>query len=874
MDIFDFYFKQIVTQSQMDWAFDQVQDSLHSVSLDNEFVGIVTGMDAQQHAAIPDKNVDVTGPGIAYDPEGQRCHVPDLLTVVDCSQDEFGTSTDPPTVAFERYLSIFIRFNRNLTEPALDGNNVVVYTKQLESFEFFVRQGAEAPAGTAIPAPLMTDAVLVCDILVAHGFTAILNADFDLARRQDWVRFTGAVLGDRVYGTAKEAVDDLLALIESWGGSLPFAFTSTWFAATPVAGPTPPPTTMQESLDAIVYDLAQTGAVPPSGAALVGTADFTSIPGGYVSWVTRNVERALQDVGNAIDGHVSGGPPAHPAAAIVFTPYSYLASTDVQAAIQELVDDLADATATSGASRIGNDAYSWIAATTLRTQIREIVDDLSAVGAGTSGASLIGTEPIAGAPESIGASDVMAVLTAVYGHLNARTERSIAETVDGAWTFDNGLLASSALRDANNLRFRNAPLFKSIKGGSCPPGSQKGNLASGLPMAGTPWGVPWSGPNQLAIGAGANVGHMTMTYDAATSELRRLVISDDTTFSLAWMDPEDPLVFGVIPIAPYFPAAVYGFVGLASDEKYVYIKVLDIGTGQYYVNAIDLTGTVRPGWPALGTLLPGTGGSPLTPPNYNGNICVAQLDGAEQYATSIASLNEWQNGGSNAMVTILNGANGLILASGDGDVPLLPGPTVVANCYPQGGLVSDGTNLWFTWKDSTATTGGVASATIAVPGVGTGFAGLPYAIPSADSNQLIYDGAMIWYCDWNGDIWIYRIADQAWDRKAGTGLGAVKFAAFDGLNVWLQVLEAAGSSWEIYMIPAASVRAVGSGTQLTAGMVRFIASMMQSSEAGTVAANVIGPVCFDGDSVWMIMETVAATSLAGKIRRLPRAGLR
>lgn len=464
MDIFDWYFKQIVTQSQMDWAFDRVQDSVHAASLDNEFVGIVRGMDPQQHAPTPDKNIDIVGPGTAYDPEGQRCHVADLLSVVDCSQDEFGTDSNPPTPLFERYISVFIRFKRDFTEPALDGNNVVIYTKQLESFEFFVRLGAEAAAGTAIPAPLMADAVLVCDILIANGFTAILNADFNLTRREDWVRFSGATIGDRVYGTSQDAVEDLLALVDAWASALPFSFTSTWFGPAAVAGPTPPPTTIQESLNAIVYDLAQTGA-GPSGSDYLGVTDSGVFPLGFVTpWVSANLQAALMSLGTDLDAHIGGAPPAHPASTITFAPYLYLAATDVQAAIQELVDDLANATATGGATRIGNDAYLWIGSTTLRAQIREIVDDLAAQGVGVSGAKRIGMETIAGVPESSGVSTVDVLLTSLFGHVNARTERALAESITGPWSFD---FSSYSIGSQERVDFKKPLRSETIIRGGC-----------------------------------------------------------------------------------------------------------------------------------------------------------------------------------------------------------------------------------------------------------------------------------------------------------------------------------------------------------------------------------------------------------------------
>lgn len=399
MDIFDWYFKQIVTQAQMDWAFDRSQAADHALALDNGITGIVGGITAQEHAPTPDKTTDVLGPGLAYDKDGQRISVADALTVVDCSKDEFGTDSNPPTPAYERYISIFVRFERDLTEPALDGNNITVYTKQLEDFEFFVRLGSEAPAGTAVPAPLMDDAILVCDILVANGFTAITNADYDFSRREDWVRFSGGTIGDRDYGTSKEAVEDMLSLIDSWGGALPFTFTSQWFGPSAVAGPTPPPSTMQEALDAIVYDLAlATGAA--GGAEKVGAKDspaYTYLTG----WSSASLQTALLSVAANLETHIGGAAPQHPASAITFNPAAYwLTQTNVQAAMDEFLAGLLSQTA------------------------------------GTPGASRIGMNSVAGTqPEAIPATTLNALAIAIYGHLNDRTERAQVEVISGASWF-------------------------------------------------------------------------------------------------------------------------------------------------------------------------------------------------------------------------------------------------------------------------------------------------------------------------------------------------------------------------------------------------------------------------------------------------------
>ena len=71
------------------------------------------------------------------------------------------------------------------------------------------------------------------------------------------------------------------------------------------------------------------------------------------------------------------------ASGVAFTPFSTIAATNVQNAIQEVVSDLAGA---SGASTVGFAPTGTIAATTVQTAISEVVTDLSA----SSGSSLVG----------------------------------------------------------------------------------------------------------------------------------------------------------------------------------------------------------------------------------------------------------------------------------------------------------------------------------------------------------------------------------------------------------------------------------------------------------------------------------------------------
>jgi len=883
MDLFDFYFKQIVTQSQMDWAFDRVQTGMYGLSLDNEMLGIVSGLGVQQHAPIPDKSMDLIGPGVAYDPEGQRIYIPDALTVVDCSQDEFGTDTNPPTPTFQRYISIFARFKRNLTAPALDGNNIVVYTKQLESFEVFVRIGSEAAAGTAIPAPLMADAILLMDLLVTNGFTAILNGDRDVTRRQDWIRFAGTAIGTRVYGTPAEAVDDILALIDTFGGAFPFAFTSTWVAANPVLGTAPPPTTLQESLDAIVFDLADTGAFW-GGARRIGISQYTA-PNTFVAWAAASLNEAIVAIADALDGHIAGGAPAHAAGAIVFTPYSYLASVNVQTAIQELVDDLADDAWTApnpdGAERVGFDStvwngYGWAIAPTVRSALNTIAGALVSQGAGTSGADMVGTEAIAGTPEAIAASDVMAVLEAIYGHLNARTERSTAETVDGRWQFDNGVagLLAARARASEQVIHRNVPFFNAFDGGVNYPGVRSWNHYAMQDV--------WNGFTRAQSWAGTSnaidlATHLVDVFTFVDVNGRRRVGALAATGGIAHWDPNDivTLISTAYP-AGSLPAGTWTATSCCCDGRYLYVMFVDltaVGVEPHHLQCFDLhSPTLAPnaGWAATGTALPGTGVNPGVA-SKGDRVRIVSGD-HESGPVRLCTANSWvaAAAAASSSISIIVATTGAIVASGSGDV------TGSADHYASGGIASDGTNVFVTYLDSVSSAGYLASATIANPQVGSGLASFPIGEATfvAFPSDVVSDGAVLWCISGAGKVVTYELAAEFMRENTGPGTADLyRWMAFDGLHIWWAEHEDVDSVTTLYRAPCSRYRPT-TAAQVAAVFVDERFCIMNRDEAGVgVPFSAMGRMVWDGDSMWALLSS-EDDAVKGRVRRVPMAGLR
>jgi hypothetical protein len=202
------------------------------------------------------------------------------------------------------------------------------------------------------------------------------------------------------------------------------------------------------------------------------TADAVEVVSGTWSAIAptvSTVQAALDATDGLLAGHFGGTAHKHTAAHVAATPHGFLAATNVQAALDELVDDLGSTTAGSpGALRVGADAVAgapnalpagtvdgqlaqllgWlnthlaaaarahaasaiaaaphnaITATNVQAQLQEIVTDLAAATAGAAGATLVGTEALAGAPSEIPAGTVQAVLAALLGLVNTHVAKA------------------------------------------------------------------------------------------------------------------------------------------------------------------------------------------------------------------------------------------------------------------------------------------------------------------------------------------------------------------------------------------------------------------------------------------------------------------
>ncbi|MBN2197513.1 MAG: hypothetical protein JW751_32340, partial [Polyangiaceae bacterium] len=274
----DFHFRQRVSEAELDLAFELLEKADRDLAADVNIYGVVSGAVPSPHSPVADLSVDLTAPGRAYDNLGQRIFFGTGQTA-DCAVDLVGIPTDVATAGHERWLGVFLRFRRQLSDPRTDGNSQQVYFRRDESFELVVRQAAEGPVGIAARVALQPDELLVCDVLRRPGQTQIVGSDIDTARRQAFVFAQGTAVGVQL---------------------------GLWSILQPASG------TVQAALDEVDAELTE---------------------------------------------HFGGTGRRHAASAIDSNPRGFVSATNVQAAINELVDDLSSSTSgAAGALRIGADA--------------------------------------------------------------------------------------------------------------------------------------------------------------------------------------------------------------------------------------------------------------------------------------------------------------------------------------------------------------------------------------------------------------------------------------------------------------------------------------------------------------------------------------
>ncbi|MDY0004288.1 MAG: hypothetical protein RBU30_23510 [Polyangia bacterium] len=413
----DYYFRQRVTETELDLGFELLETADRDLAADIGVVGIVSGAVPAPHAPVANLSVDLDGPARAYDRLGQRIFF-GTGQVVDCSVDHTGIPTEVVQACHERWLGVVLRFDRLLSDPRTDGNSQQVFFRRDESFQLLVRQAPEGPAGAGPGVPLVADELLVCDVRRTAGQTQILVADLDLGRRQAFV-FADAQTIEVLIGAwtvlqpssgtvqaALDATDQELEAHFSGTGRRHGAGAIDCAAPGWLSG-----TDLQAALDSLVSGLTST-AGGSAGASRVG-AD--AAPGTPHALPAGTVDGQLSQLLAWLNAHEGASSGAHPSSAI-----AYPGGPDWRGG------------RTNPATSVG-------------AQLTKIVSDLGEVAAGDDGAERIGAQAVAGSPLALPAGSVREQLDLIL----ARANRAGMLDEVNTWQKTQTLLGAPGVRFAD-----------------------------------------------------------------------------------------------------------------------------------------------------------------------------------------------------------------------------------------------------------------------------------------------------------------------------------------------------------------------------------------------------------------------------------------
>ncbi|RJS13750.1 hypothetical protein DRW03_35875 [Corallococcus sp. H22C18031201] len=417
-----YFFRQRVTEAELNLGFALLEKADRNLASDLGVHGVISGAVPAPHSPVPNLSVDLTAPGRAYDNLGQRIFFGTGQTV-DCSVDMSGIPTDVSTAGSERWVGIFLRFTRLLSEPRTDGNSQQVYFRRDESFELVVRQAPEGPLGQAPKPALQPDELLLCDVRRRPGQTQLLAADLDTSRRQAFIFARGASVAveSGAWDVLSPSADTAQATLDEVDSELAGHFSGAARRHGAGAVDYAPhgfiaANTVQAAVDEVVDKLSSAAAGTP-GAFRVG-AD--AVPGTPNLLPAGTVDAQLSSLLGFVNTHQGAATGAHHASAISATPHGYVSGTSVQAQLQEFVTRLGETTANSpGASRVGGDALAGtpnaLPAASLRQQVAALLGFINGHVTQGTGAHAASAVAVADTGNLLTADTAEAALAEVLG---------------------------------------------------------------------------------------------------------------------------------------------------------------------------------------------------------------------------------------------------------------------------------------------------------------------------------------------------------------------------------------------------------------------------------------------------------------------------
>lgn len=192
MNKFETYFGQIITSDELNEIFASFSTAIEKFILDYGYKGIAVGAELAQNTT-PNMSVLVGGPAAIYDQAGNRITWSSPVNV-NLALDENNVSTAVTSAGQERWVSVFVKFVSTPSDPREDDLGTTVYFRKLAGYEFKIVAGAVAPTNTAPRPPLRADQILIGDVKVRVGQTAVITADIDSSRAQTVFDLTGTPL--------------------------------------------------------------------------------------------------------------------------------------------------------------------------------------------------------------------------------------------------------------------------------------------------------------------------------------------------------------------------------------------------------------------------------------------------------------------------------------------------------------------------------------------------------------------------------------------------------------------------------------------------------------------------------------------------------
>jgi hypothetical protein len=331
---------------------------------------------------------------------------------------------------------------------------------------------------------------------------------------------------------------------------------------------------------------------------------------------------------------------------------------------------------------------------------------------------------------------------------------------------------------------------------------------------------------------------------------------------------------------------------LCTDGTHAYVTFRDFNFGTpsstvYRLQAYSLSDwSVKSGWPSTGRALTGSGiNDSFGGHGFDNNVIFAT-------STKLAVVQSWNSIASNLTeaVAIIDASDGSVLTEGAGNLP------VGSLSFSMGGIVSDGTHVYYSFRELSPHRAGVAKALITdltVGGTGSwpSVEDGPYAV-----TDVVYDGRSVTaaFADDadtypSGAVSIVRTiqisngvalctVETPNDLPGGSDpnqlpLDAVR-VVYDGTNLWVHGLQTwpgtiQGSDERNYIWKTNTINIVADFDIATVVEPWSQTSPKKFWNGRQTTRFLLGPMIFDGRDIWVIPQ-----ALSPQITRIKHAAIR